>query len=182
MNTALDDVGTEAAASEARGVSLLRKAHDRREADVSRKKLKVPIPGFDGVLAQYAIVDRAQLEMMAQEAFEAQRGLKDIAAANKRLEADIKFLLAANTGLFAVPDEDLAEEETDEDGHVAIADSNGPVTYHRVARLLGRESDWRTAREAVLGMFDDNGAALGDHARDVARWIRTMRKPTDLGE
>lgn len=167
-------LGPNPAAEEARGISLLRQAEQRREQSGVTLFLEIPSWGGD-LIAEYKVMDRTRLEGMISKI---QREARNGNSSSARTAADIDLLVAANVGIYAFDAEAVAtaEDGVDDDaaGRVAITDDLGTVTFTRIGPVLGRE--FRTAREAVLYLFKDNGIAITAHAVVVARWMRDPSK------
>lgn len=169
------------ATEEAKGISLLRGAAERRENRVHN--LFLDVPSWDGdVIAEYSVVNRPKLESMARKISAESKGGNE---SSLRTAADIDFILEACVGLYAYD----PEGETEESRRVPIMDDLGKVPYNRFGDILvkiageGRtvKAAPRSAREVVLKMFakdqEDPSVPISAHAMIIARWMRDPSKP-----
>jgi len=169
------------AAEEAKGISLLRAAAERREKRVHN--LFLDVPSWDGdLIAEYAVAGRPKLEAMARKIMAESKGGAN--EANLRTAADIDFIVEACVGLHALDPEGATEEER----RVPIEDDLGKVPYNRFGDILVRIAGEgrtvshvpRTARETVLKMFakdnEDPSVPISAHAMVIARWMRDPSK------
>lgn len=165
-------VGAGPAAEEARGISLLRSAAQRRERSGDTLFLDVPTWSGD-LIAEYKVIERQRLEQLISRI---QRESRNGNSTSTRTAADIDLLVEANVGLYAFDVEaSLADDGGDDGrGRVPIEDGSGVVTFGRIGPVLGKE--FRSAREAVLYLMKNNGLAVTAHAVVVARWMRDPSK------
>lgn len=186
MNEIERTAGAETTAvEEAKGVSLLRKAAERREKRVHAAFIDVP--SWDGdLIAEYQVVNRGKLETMARKISAESKGGNE---SSLRTAADIDFIVEACVGLYAYDPEGDSEEAR----RVAITDDLGKVPYTRFGDILVRIAGEgrtvthapRTAREVVLKTFakdnEDPAVPISAHAMMIARWMRDPSKaPTTL--
>lgn len=156
------------AAEEAKGISLLRHAEQRRAE--SKDALFLDVPSWNGdLIAEYRVVDRTRLETMVRKIQQEAKGNNNTA----RTQADIDLILEANVGLYAYDAEGGPEEA---DRRAPIEDDLGLVPYTRVSMVLGKNGMINSARAAVLYLFKDNAVAISAHALTIARWMRDPSK------
>jgi hypothetical protein len=158
---------TTTAAEEAKGISLLRQAEERREQESDTLFLDVPSWSGD-LIAEYKVLDRPRLEAMVRKV---QQLARDGNQSNARTVADIGLLLESNVGLYAY---DPDGGDTEESRRAPITDEHGTVTYDRIGKILGQ--DFRSSRESVLYLMKNNAIAISTHALAVARWMRDPSK------
>jgi hypothetical protein len=186
MNDIERTAGAETTAvEEAKGISLLRGAAQRREKRVHAAFLDVP--SWDGdLIAEYRVVNRPKLEQMARKISAESKGGNE---ANLRTGADIDFIVEACVGLYALDPEGATEEER----RVPLTDELGKIDYTRFGDVLLRIAGEgrtvthvpRTAREVVLKAFakdnEDPTVPISAHAMVIARWMRDPSKaPTTM--
>jgi hypothetical protein len=181
-------LGDVSAAEEARGVSLLRQASQRRDA--SSGVLYLDVPSWNGDMqAGYRVVDRSKLEALIRKSQQLAR--QGTNASNQRIRADIDVILEANMGLYAY-DASIAGDDEDL-RRVPIEDEFGLVTWDRFGEILKRirpttpdlKGSWQVVLEAFKHPKADsyNGVAVSAHAMTIARWMRDPSKDPmeDLG-
>lgn len=161
------------AVEEAKGVSLLRRAEERRKEEADTLYLDVPSWGGD-LIAAYRIVDRPRLETMVRKI---QAEMRDNSNGNARTAADIDLILEANTGLYAYDPTGLDESAR----RAPIEVDEMVVGFSRINEIMNRP-EINSARSAVLYLFKNNAVAISAHALTVARWMRDPSKdPTAEG-
>jgi hypothetical protein len=173
------------AVEEAKGISLLREAEQRRDEASDSLFLDVPSWGGD-LVAEYRMVDRGRLEKMARRIMqEARNGNQSTA----RTAADIDLILAANVGLYARdPDGD---PDAQDGGRVPLLFDGSPSVYGNINEILHKDKYVNSARSAVMYLFakpaekdgppGDAGVPISAHALTIARWMRDPSKtPAEL--
>lgn len=157
------------AAEEAAGLSILRRAQEKRKSQTD--ELDLDIPSWDGVLVgHYKVVDRKKLMDDAKEIL----GRSRRNDANTAIESDIKFLLRAIVG-FSVRDPDTSTLIRLRDEH------EFDIGVRELPRHLEMDENVSTPDDVILYLFKNNGVAIGAHAMQVARWMRDPSKGADDG-
>lgn len=159
------------AVEEAAGLSILRRAQERRSNQTD--ELDLDIPSWDGsLIGHYHVVDRNKLADDAKKILARAKGNDPNAA----IESDIKFLTRATAG-FSVRDPDTGEV-------IRLKDSGDfDIGIRELPRYLelGEDAGVETPDDVILYLFKNNGVAIGAHAMDVARWMRDPSKDPDAG-
>lgn len=169
------------APEEAKGLSLLRQADQRRSGRRKTQFFEVPSWGGD-LIAEYKVVERARLEGLIRKIQQEQRNNN----AAQRTLADIALILEANVGIYARD----AEQDGDDAQRVPIEDAAGIVTYDRIGPILGdvrkRNADGttdedsetfqiRNGRDAVIYLMAES-VSISAHSMLIARWMRDPSK------
>lgn len=161
-----------AGANGARGASLIRQAEQTRQK--RENSLFLDIPSWDGALiGEYRIIDKIVLQKLTERQIRRFRsGDRDT------VKNDIELILTACVGLWA--------RDPESGDRVAIEDDVGIVKFDRIAQVLGKGEEIKSAIEAVKyltaevrredGTWEENSMAIGIHSQSIGRWMRDPSK------
>jgi hypothetical protein len=168
-NKELEEIGT--ALQNAQGVSLLKKAEERRQE--REHTLFLDVPSWDGdLIAEYRVVLTDDMKKIAEAALRRSRNGSGQPAAN-----DISVIAAACVGLY------IKDPETGE--RVPIEDEYGHVGYDRIANVLGKQDELKSNSDAIRyvmgertkdGGWVENITAISIHANTIGKWMRDPSK------
>lgn len=170
-----------AATSNARAMSLLQAAEQRREQ--REQNLFLDVPSWEGdLIAEYAIIPRHELKEMGERQLRAMRHARN--GDEDRVRYDVELIVRACVGLHAL--------DPSNGDRVPLEDGIGNVGYGRIGALMGRD-DVTDSTQAVLFLmgtrnhdtntWEENTMAVTTHARAISKWMSDPSKRTfDLEE
>lgn len=170
----IDSIGE--ATGEARSLSLLSKAKEKR--DKRENHLFLDVPSWDGTLiAEYEIIPEDELTKMGDTL-----SRKIRAGEWKRIDGDIELIVRACVGLWV--------RDPESGDRVMIEDEAGHVGFDRIIESLGVDGEtsekiksnkdvvkYLTAeRDEKTGGYVVNSVAIGMHAQSISRWMKDPSK------
>lgn len=166
------------ATSNARAMSLLQAAEERR--DKREQNLFLDVPSWDGdLVAEYAVIPKHELKEMGERQLRSLRHAQNGQDAD-RIRFDIELIVRACEGLHAL--------DPNNGDRVPLEDENGNVGYGRIGALLGKPDIITDSTIAVLYLmgtrdyenntWEENTMAVTTHARAISRWMSDPSKRT----
>jgi hypothetical protein len=152
--------------------SLLDQLRAERKEGMEDVQTLIPVPGYDTVplLIQYRMMDGHELDRISRKVMKQSRDRW-----TRSLTAALDVMIAAATGVFV-----------EYNGEVKPLTLNGqpvPGFTSELAESLGFEA--RTAREVVIGTFQNKDMHIANHSMKLQRWFGDSAAAIDeefLGE
>lgn len=149
--------------------SLMERLRSQRAAIGRERRLDLPIPGYDGLVARYKKVSWDETKKIAEKVDKSK-------SPRRELMGHADYLVAACDTILVHDGEQLRPIH---EVFADMLDDDEPVKFdHRLAKILGIEGDVDSARKVCLAVFNNPMAVTAQH-NEVGQWNQASQTEDD---